>query len=1344
MGYRCSASPKSCQHIERKKKHLGLRVKHVNLYAHRLRNSRGQYIAASKKKQQKIAKKKISKKIRSVASPKAGKAHTKEGTKARGSPPAESSNATSPAPGVTSGGSASVFASDFALKHVSIRVPWHDSLWNGTICENPGANVACLALKRTGEDRDDASETLLAAQNLQNLQQAQWPVCVEERGMFMAPFPLTREVTHPYAGFSSLHKLLLPTTFRHPPYSAAVLPFRRVLWEEATKLAQELQLDFSEEREPEELSKFAWVQDYHNQKAILDSFFDQLKPLRSLCFFYAKQTSLAEKKPLPVIVGVGFVKAVDGATEYDRKGTFRSLIWERSIQHTIREDSANGFLLPYKLIEEKAKENPKLDPEDYLVYAPEDRSNEFKYASELVTNDAAISTLLSINSTLDKMSQVLSGYPFSTVKSWIDARLSELWRLRGAYPGLGAALLAFGVDYGNLAAYEICSKLNEEEDPWEQVDKVIDNPAMLSRHLAEHIGPSTQLKWKKIKPNRKALLKLLSRFELTQEQAKRFFLQEERKNAGIDCTDDEIIANPYLISELDRSSADPVSFFTIDKGAFPPKPVLEHHPLPEPSRLGESTDPRRVRGLLVDLLDKTAAEGHTLLTRAKVIEEFRNTPIQPACMLDGDLLDAIEDLLKPIVEPIELAERKGRDDRRAYQLKSYVDMGRMIRNFVIGQLKASRHSISENWKKFLDDQLAGLKVSDPMDKREEDARREKAAALQELAESRFSVLIGPAGTGKTTLLASLCNHKDVKEGGILLVAPTGKARVKMQQTTGLPAYTIAQFLIQYDRYDDRTGVYHLSDSEKKASYRTVIVDEASMLTEDALAALIDCLEGVRRFVLVGDPRQLPPIGAGRPFVDIVTHLAPPNLVSLFPRVSSGYRELTIHRRQIDLTSSTDDVLLDTQLSEWFSGMDLGAGDDEIFETIAKKSDSQRIKFVNCLTEDDLVAKVLKTITEELHLASTSDEQGFEMSVGGEKHNDNIYFNRDAIGAVEKWQILTPLRGQISGTTKLNRLIQRTFRSDMKKFAETSGRVPRPAGPEGILYGDKIINVQNKRRFGVYPKVNALEYVANGEIGLVIGKFSNRGEYSRHHPMWVAFSSQPGFSYTYTEKDFGDDSNPLLELAYAITVHKSQGSEFGTTIVVLPNPCRLLSRELLYTALTRHRDRLIILYQGALPELQKYSSDYFSETARRLTNLFKPADPVEIEDGFFEDGLIHRTATGVPVRSKSEVIIADALTSHKIKYKYEEKFVGDDGFQKRPDFTFEDPVKGKIIWEHLGMLSDPGYVKRWERKLGWYKKQGVVPIEEGIGMNGTLVTSKDTEAGGINSDEINATIDRLFS
>ena len=141
------------------------------------------------------------------------------------------------------------------------------------------------------------------------------------------------------------------------------------------------------------------------------------------------------------------------------------------------------------------------------------------------------------------------------------------------------------------------------------------------------------------------------------------------------------------------------------------------------------------------------------------------------------------------------------------------------------------------------------------DGEEELARHEKAAALEVLATSRLSVLVGAAGTGKTTLLRALSTLPAVASGGLLLLAPTGKARVRMQDAIGLEsgstAQTLAQLLVRIDRYDGDTNRYHRSDHDRINAARTVIVDESSMLTEEALDALFDGIEGYRP----ADPRR---------------------------------------------------------------------------------------------------------------------------------------------------------------------------------------------------------------------------------------------------------------------------------------------------------------------------------------------------------------------------------------------------------------------------------------------------------------------------------------------------------
>jgi hypothetical protein len=298
-----------------------------------------------------------------------------------------------------------------------------------------------------------------------------------------------------------------------------------------------------------------------------------------------------------------------------------------------------------------------------------------------------------------------------------------------------------------------------------------------------------------------------------------------------------------------------------------------------------------------------------------------------------------------------------------------------------------------------------------------------------------------------------------------------------------------------------------------------------------------------------------------------------------------------------------------------------------------------------------------------------------------------------------------------------------------------------------VYGDKVMAIRNQTRKKVWPDKAAQRYVANGEIGVVVGEYKGQQSKMKWAPrsLEVEFSSQQGEKYTFYPGELGgDDGEPILELAYAVTVHKAQGSEFGTTILVLPDPCRLLSRELLYTAFTRQRARLIILHQGDLSSLKRYASESESETAKRLTNLFRPPSPIEIAGKFLEEGLIHKTKTGELVRSKSEVIIANLLTDAGLEYGYERPLRGLDGVTKYPDFTIEQPETGmRVFWEHLGLMLNDDYRRRWEDKLVWYRHQHILPLAEGGGPAGILITSEDDERGGIDAQEIDRHIRQTF-
>lgn len=754
---------------------------------------------------------------------------------------------------------------------------------------------------------------------------------------------------------------------------------------------------------------------------------------------------------------------------------------------------------------------------------------------------------------------------------------------------------------------------------------------------------------------------------------------------------------------------------------------------------------------MIQALESAAVEnGHTMLPQDWLVERVRTAEVSPPCAITGDWIAAFADNLIPQLKRAETA-----NGAPAWQLDRYAATRALIGTRLKRRLGGARHAGEHDWRALIDKALGGpVKQADSA---EEMARAEKASALEELFRSRASVLIGPAGTGKTTLLLALLSLDQVRKGGVLLLAPTGKARVQMQKKAGdVKAFTLAQFLLGFNRYDGRTGAYLVTDTpDRENGFATVVIDEASMLTEDQLAATLDALDpsSVQRIILVGDPRQLPPIGAGRPFVDVIRLLREQDAKPL-----RGLAELTVVRRQAESSEGPESPRDDVLLSRWFSGEAPDAGADEVWDRLTTGS-ARGIRAIAWDSDADLQTKLLQELTAHIRSdvnASVSDETAFEISLGGSEWNGRAYFNPSREGAdgrrqgggagVEAWQILAPMRAGETGVDGLNRWIKRLFRVSVRDWTEVEPhwyrKIAKPMGSQAILYGDKVINLSNGRRRDVYPETERA-YLANGEIGLVIGQYKGKNWKPKRLPwkLEVEFSTQLGFKFGFGGSDFGEDGDERLELAYALTIHKSQGSEFGTTFVIMPNPCRPLSRELLYTALTRQQREVILFHQGDLRDLIKLSGADHSETARRLTNLFREPKLVAYSGSFLEEGLIHRTTRGELVRSKSEVIIADLLHGLGLPYGYEQPFTGPDGSVRYPDFTIDDAETGRrILIEHLGMMDRPDYVRRWKAKEKWYRDAGVLPITEGEADVGLLTTM---EVGGFDAASIKVQIVAAF-
>lgn len=174
-------------------------------------------------------------------------------------------------------------------------MPWHDTGWEGSICADPLANGACLRLGRIAGERNDAAEVEFAGTPWAQIPEGHLPPCSSERAGFMSARPRRVTKPHPYAAWNDIYRKFQPTPYEVPAYSADCVPFRWMLRDNAATIADEYQLPYEPELEAAVdreagLNNPDWMQHATNQQLLLDTFFSAVKPERSLCFIYAKES----------------------------------------------------------------------------------------------------------------------------------------------------------------------------------------------------------------------------------------------------------------------------------------------------------------------------------------------------------------------------------------------------------------------------------------------------------------------------------------------------------------------------------------------------------------------------------------------------------------------------------------------------------------------------------------------------------------------------------------------------------------------------------------------------------------------------------------------------------------------------------------------------------------------------------------------------------------------------------------------------------------------------------------------------------------------------------------------
>lgn len=1179
--------------------------------------------------------------------------------------------------------------------HLSSRLVWHDRAWDGHVCDHPSQNAYCVVQQHIRDGRRDEQEDACASQPMSSLDGWQPPCSRDPIAFSTIGFTITHNDPLEFRRLPSIREEI-------PPYSVCPSPYRWLREENFRPICEDEKLDI---RGPDDGDKeTGWVFEPDRQIELLKHFWGKLEKDRSLIFFYCNHGNPLDESLNRILIGVSRISRLGPQLFFGKKSPKYKddyPIWSRCITHDFAKQ---GLRLPYH---EYLREGH--DTSSIVCRIPDGSMLDFSYVGEHVSDDTAVGALerllQSVQAVKDE-NKIPGDWNRHIV--WLNDVLSEVWRNRGPFPGTGSVLQYLGVEVGTAFQRQVLTaRTTKGENAWYYLLGILEGRQECDEEEYKRPMKQAAKRWAAYSASRRNLLSLLVRFELSPQQVHRVANPDDRANSGINATDNQILENPYLISEMDQGGAefDAVPLEVIDRGM---RPEGEAARFLEKSEVIPPDDARRVRGCAVAVLQDAASNGDTLLQFSDMLDRIgKRFPDRRACRPDRELVVGQAAFYQ------ETLDFQAASDAPTMALRQLAELEGEVRGRLKRRVKRTNNAPPSkwSWEELLKQEFREGKGTKLPPEVEDRARKEKSEALSKLYEARFAVLTGRAGTGKTSVLNVFLKGLEELEGRrpILLLAPTGKARVRLMDRTKRDdgsvrdAYTIHQFLMRHKWINPDNYALRYQGGDQ-SGVPTVIIDEASMIPMDLLGVLFRALDlnKVSRLILVGDPNQLPPIGPGRPLVDIVAWLKKDK--------DRGHclAKLTERARHEDHNSQAL-LLADGYLSE-----EPTPGDDVMLSKVARQDVGGDLEVHFWRDHEQLTTLLSERMNKLLGLNDDNEAyKSFNASIGIANSKNERH---DPLRA-EHWQILSPVRNHEFGTTEINRTIQARYKGGMMAYTRRKG--PKPFGEQEIVWTDKVIQTFNCRR-KAWPRGNGLDYVANGEIGLV----TSTGK--KYDCLDVIFSTQPIVSYRY----YRSQVDPSLELAYALTVHKSQGSDFDIVFLILPRNAATLSKELLYTGLTRFRQRMVLLIERDTTVLENLRNPQTSDTLLRNTNLFVTSVRPESVGRYYANHLIHRTSTGVLVRSKSEVIVADTLTRLGISYDYEQKLLSTDNPSdfRLPDFTvsFEGDT---FYWEHLGMLAVPSYREQWERKLEWYEKNGYAD---------RLITSEDGPDGSIDTTKIEKT------
>lgn len=515
----------------------------------------------------------------------------------------------------------------------------------------------------------------------------------------------------------------------------------------------------------------------------------------------------------------------------------------------------------------------------------------------------------------------------------------------------------------------------------------------------------------------------------------------------------------------------------------------------------------RVSAGLIHVLQHNTGNGHVCLPERKVAETGGK--------LVGVDSRQVADIIAEMVEKNELVRLVVKNEPFLY-LPRYYECECLIAS----KLSLMRHSVE---KGLLPD-VEGFVAKHEQEQGLVYAALQRKAITCAITEP-LMILTGGPGTGKTTAISAIIHLLGQMGEKVALAAPTGRAAKRMSELTGIEARTVHR-LLEVD-FADGTGVTKFKRNEKNPlPCDAVIIDETSMMDALLFESLLRALKFSCRLILVGDPDQLPSVGAGNILSDLIdSELVP-----------------VVHLSEIFRQAAESLIVTNAHAIVTGEYPRLDVKDNDFF-----------------FLPDNSTAHIA---------ATTADLCARRLP------------NRYGYSPLWDIQVIAPTRVGAVGTSELNRILQESLNPPSTTKKEFK------SGFQTFREGDKVMQIRNNYDL-VWEKADGEDGmgVFNGDIGVI--ELIN-------HP-----SSSIVIRYDDRLAEYSFDMTNELELAYAITVHKSQGNEYDAVIIpLMDGKSRMYYRSLLYTAVTRAK-RLLILV-GARGTICHMVDNH--RRSRRYTNL----------------------------------------------------------------------------------------------------------------------------------------------